>query len=440
MTPKLKNKVNNILEVYGLDKLFINSGSVFIRRIFGLVLSFIWIFLTTNLFGAETYGFVSLGQMVISFGAMFFGLGIDTAIVKLGATKTHYSNSTLHSDFLKKSLVLIFLSSLVFSILVYFFRDYIAENVFHNAKFSGYLFYISIFFFMFVLHKTTVSFLTVDGKFTKYGNFNFLFPNLLILLSVIGAYACNLPGFYIILGFLISYGVFGIILLLSYFKIPSKINQSISYQSIISLSTPMMISASFLFISNWTDTFMLGTMVSKSELGVYNVAFKLATLALIIIASVNSVLAPKISKLYSENNIDGIKREVQKATKIITFVAFPLVLILILFRSQVLSLFGAEFVIGSKTLIIISIGMLFNAMSGSVAQVLNMTNNQKKFRNFSLISALVNVVLNYFLIKKYGIEGAAVASLISNIVLNTLSVIYIKRKFGFYSFFKFKYA
>jgi O-antigen/teichoic acid export membrane protein len=181
---------------------------------------------------------------------------------------------------------------------------------------------------------------------------------------------------------------------------------------------------------------MLGAMVSKSELGVYNVAFKLASLALIIIASVNTVLAPKIAKLFSDNNIEGIKIEVQKATKLITWVAFPLVMILILFRTKILLLFGDEFVIGSQTLVIISLGMLFNAMSGSVGQVLNMTNNQKQFRNFTLISAFINVILNFYLIKSSGIKGAAIASLLSSMIINILCIIYIKRKYGFYAFFK----
>lgn len=432
-----KNKANSLLENYGLDKLFINSGSVFVRRVIGLALSFLWIFTITNLFNAETYGLVSLAQMIISFSAMLFGLGIDTAIVKLGSMKRYYSNGMLKSDFLTKSLIITLISSVLCSLILYFFRDLIAISLFNNKNFSTYLLAISFLFFLFIFHKLAISFLTVEGKFTKYGNFYFLFPNLFILIFILIIYKFQLPDFYIIIGYLFSYGIFGLILIASFFKIPTKVESKISYFSILNLSTPMMISSSFLFISNWTDTFMLGAMVSKSELGVYNVAFKLSTLALIIIASVNTVLAPKISKLYSEKNIDGIKMEVQKATKIITYIALPLVGTLILFKNQILSLFGDEFVFGGTTLVIISLGMLFSAMSGSVGLVLNMTNHQKQFRNFTIISAIVNILLNYLLIKNYGIEGAAIASLISTIILNLLCVLFIKKKFYFNSFFNF---
>ena len=431
-----KNKITTLIENYGLNKLLVNSGQVFSRRVLGLGLSFFWTFLITNFFGSETYGLVSLSQVIIGFSGMVFGLGIDVAIVKLASSNKHYYNGVFQSDFFKKSLIIVLVSALFFSVLLYLFKDLIAQDVFNNNVFTKYLLVISYLFLFFITHTIVISFLTVRGEFVKYGNFYFLFPNACILIFVLIIYLLRLPNYYIIAAYLLSYGIFGLILLFSFSKIPQKIINTISYSSILKLSTPMMISSSFLFISSWTDTFMLGVMVSKSDLGVYNIAFKLASLALIIIATVNTVLAPKISKLYSQGEIEQIKIEVRKATKIITYLALPLVGLLILFRTQILGLFGNEFVAGGMTLIIISLGMLFNAMCGSVGQILNMTNHQKQFRNFTIVSAAVNIILNYFLIKKYGIEGAAFASLISVVLINLLCLGYIKLKFNFYAFFK----
>ena len=281
-------------------------------------------------------------------------------------------------------------------------------------------------------------FLTVKGKFKKYGNFFFVFPNLLIIVSILIVYLLKLKEYYLIAGYIVSYGIFGMILLANLLKEKKILQKKINYKYILNLSTPMMISSAFLFISNWTDVFMLGAMVSESELGIYNVAFKLGTLALIVIATVNTVLSPRVSELYTQNKIDQIKIEVQKATRMITYIAFPLVFILIVFRKFILSFFGSEFVNGELALAIIALGMLINAMSGSVAVVLNMTKHQKHLRNFTLFSVLINIILNFFLIQKYGILGAAIASLISNVFLNGLGVIFIKQKLGFYTFFTLK--
>jgi O-antigen/teichoic acid export membrane protein len=63
-----------------------------------------------------------------------------------------------------------------------------------------------------------------------------------------------------------------------------------------------------------------------------------------------------------------------------------------------------------------------------------MTGNEKAFRNILTVGLIINVVLNLILIPRIGIIGAAIASAISLIVWNILSLIYIKRTFGFWTF------
>ena len=216
-----------------------------------------------------------------------------------------------------------------------------------------------------------------------------------------------------------------------------RTKKSYSYRALFSISIPMLFSAAFIFISNWTDVFMLGAMVTKAEVGIYNAAYKVATISLVIITSINTVLAPKISRLFSQNELDGIKREVIKSTKIITFLTLPIITIILIFRKAILHLFGPEFIEGELVLIILSVGLLFNAMSGSVGQILNMTKYHKELRNFTILSAIINVLLNYVLIINYGIIGAALASVISTFFLNFVCLTFIKKKLGFIAFYGF---
>ena len=106
-----------------------------------------------------------------------------------------------------------------------------------------------------------------------------------------------------------------------------------------------------------------------------------------------------------------------------------------IFSKLILSYWGNEVVAGSVTMIIVSIGVLFSAMAGNVDQILNMTENQNILRNITIVSFFVNLILSYLLIPNYGIEGAAIASLITNVVINVLCVYYIKKKLGFYTLF-----
>lgn len=436
MRLKLTSQIQKLLDNSDLEKLIKNSGSVFFRRIIGMALSFVWVFAITNFFGSKVYGLISISQVLVSFLGVFFCLGIDTALIKLGSMTMHYSNGISHSNFLRKSIGIVLLSSVLCTISVLLLKNILTFQVFKKEELSNYLSWIGVLSILFMLHKAFISFLTVEGKFNRYGNFYFLYPNIGILLFVLICYFFNYPPYFIIIGYILSYGIFGLIQLVTLIKIPLTRGISIGYREILKLSTPMMISSSFLFISSWTDVIMLGAMVSEEEVGIYNVAFKVGSLVLVIIAAVNTVLAPKISTFFESNNLDGIKKEVHKATKIISFMSLPFVVLIIIFRRQILGLFGEEFIVGEIVLIIISLGMLFNAMSGSVGQILNMTSYQKQFRNFTILSAVVNVVLNYFLITKYGIEGAAIASLASNLMINIMCLIFVKQKFDFYAFFR----
>ena len=124
-----------------------------------------------------------------------------------------------------------------------------------------------------------------------------------------------------------------------------------------------------------------------------------------------------------------------ESTKTIFWVSAPILLLLILFPSTILSMFGDEFKLAAMCLIILSIGKMFSAISGSVGTFLQMVGRQKIFQNILLVAALINIVLNSLLIPKYGIEGAAVASTASGVFWNLLMIIYIKKHFGFYTIY-----
>ena len=123
----------------------------------------------------------------------------------------------------------------------------------------------------------------------------------------------------IFLSYILGFGLLVVPLLFIFPFKHLKTEAPYSKGMLLRASYPMMFSAAFMFLSNWTDVFMLGAMVSKQEVGIYNAAYKLAILALIVINAVNTILAPKISQLYSANKLKAVQAEVQHATKLITY-------------------------------------------------------------------------------------------------------------------------
>ena len=87
-----------------------------------------------------------------------------------------------------------------------------------------------------------------------------------------------------------------------------------------------------------------------------------------------------------------------------------------------LGLFGENYILAREALLLLLGGQFFSSLCGPGAVYLNMTGKQKKLNTILILGLGINVILNLALIPAYGIEGAAVATLISMIFWNSLIV------------------
>lgn len=410
-----------------------NSGLTFALRIVGMGLGYGLAILISQLYGAGVYGRYSILVTFAQFSVMLFSLGLPVAIVKLTTEVEHFQLAPI-SNYLKKSFIILLLSGIIGSILIYSSSSLLGLNIFKDKELSIIFRYFSYFFVLIIIHNFSTQYFRGINKFMEYGLAMFIFPNILFFVFIFLFRGLNLTEeFYVFLSYILSLSIVGLVIS---FKLPLKVKtkRNYPYRSLLNLSLPILFSSAFLFISNWTDIFMLGSMVSKVEVGVYSAAYKLASMSLLIILTINIVFAPKISTLYNQKKTLQLKDEVRKTNRVMFILTLPIAVGLIVFNKFLLGLFGQEFLSGEVTLIILTIGFLFNSFSGTVAHILNMTDYQKILRNLTLSMAILNIGLNFILIPKFGITGAAVASLFSQIFLNLFAVYYVKKKLGFWAF------
>lgn len=415
-----------------LQYLVKNSGLTFVLRIGGMALGYLIAIFISKLYGADVYGRFAILITFSQFSVLLFSLGIPTAVVKLTSSTDHFQKTPL-TNYLHRSLFALIGSGIVGSLLIWLISSLLGYHLFHDTQLPTLFQYLSYFFLFLIFQNFGTQFLSGKKAFLAYGLNMFIFPNLLFFIIV---YLFRISGlkteFYVLLSYILALSVVGIYLL---FKIPlRKTSKSYAYKKLFQISLPILFSSMFLFISNWTDIFMLGSMVTKSEVGIYSAAYKLATISLIVILTVNIVISPKIAELYHQKKRNQLKSDIRKANQLMTLLTLPIVFGLILFRKFFLGLFGAEFLSGEITLILLTIGFLFNAFSGTISPILNMTDYQKIFRNLTLAMAILNIGLNYLLIPKFGINGAAFASLVSQLFLNSMAIYYIRKHLGFWAF------
>jgi O-antigen/teichoic acid export membrane protein len=438
MIKKLKHKF--VTDVHFTD-LLKGSSVAFILKIIGMGVGYLSVLFITNKYGAANYGILVLSTTVLYIFALFPKFGMDVAVVRI-IGEIREQNADLLFGTYKKIFIFVFILSIFSSILLYFLAHFIANTMIHKIFMYQYLEIISVSLI------STVGISVLAAYFQAIRNikvFVFLqtvlhqmiFISLLLLNNYLINVSDNLVLLYVIAN-IIAFFISIIITsydLSKYRLIGKTANLSMNLKEIIYIAFPMLFASSFALLMNWTDIIMLGIFTGENEVGVYASAQRMASLTGLGLIAINSIAAPKFIDFYSKKDMFGLQRIAQQSTKFIFFSSFPLLVIFFTFPEFIMGFFGDEFLKGDTTLMILTLGQFVNAASGSVGYIMQMTDNQKIYRNIIMVAALFNVALNYILIPLYGMEGAAFASVISMIFWNLSLVYIIKKRLGFLTFF-----
>jgi len=204
-----------------------------------------------------------------------------------------------------------------------------------------------------------------------------------------------------------------------------------SYKKILIFSSPLLVSGLLHYLIGKIDIFMIGYFLESTEVGIYTIALKIATLANFLLFSINSIFAPKITSLFYNNQMEKLKRLYQVLTKWIFATNLTAFFIIFVLSKDIMNIFGNDFIFGWLALILIAAGQVINAGVGSAGLINIMTGYPHSELYISSIVFILNAVLNYLLIPIYGIEGAAIASLISIGILNLLRLYILYNRLNF---------
>lgn len=435
----IKHNIAKVLNDSHFSELLKGASTTFLLKIIGLIVGYVLAVFITNRYGAYVFGQYVTALLVVEILAIFSRLGIDTSLVRFISKYIHQGTTRSISKLYYQSVTIVTLMAMLLSILLWFFSNHIAQ--FMNLD-RDLLILVSYSFIPLVLFHMNVQSIRGLKNMTSFSFFNNVSIPLgtFVVLAFCSYFLTNetLPIYAYVLSVL-SMTFFSFVVWFRFKanlpKQESNPTNFLSTNELLAISFPLLLGQSMMIIMGKVDLFMLANMTSSEQVGVYNIALKLSMLSYMGLMAVNSIAAPKFSEIHSSGDIDALKRIVQQSTKTIFWVSAPVLLVLIFFPSSILSMFGDEFKLAAMCLIILSIGKMFSAISGSVGTFLQMVGRQKIFQNILIVAALINVGLNSLLIPNYGIEGAAIASTVSGVFWNLLMIFYIKKHFGFYTIY-----
>lgn len=422
-------QIKNIL--YFIKNFFLKKGGhTFMFRFLGMVLNYVITLLITSIYGSSNYGLYAISLTILQLMVMFFSFGIPSAFVSFsGAFESENQNKGL----LLKSYLLVTILSVI-PLILFFFNVDLITNFYGKPDLKSFLQMVALSILFMVFHEINCNYFLSLKKFYWFGLTYFVFPNVLFLIFILFSKLFQLPNYCILLSYTLSVFITVVVTLFIIFRKLEFMKVTIKSKEILKRSLPMMASGFFLILLNWTDVLMLGKFESERNIGIYNAAFKIGYLTLFFVMAMGSLIIADVARFFNNNQNLELHLTVKKATQLTAILTIPLATIIIVFSEQLLFLFGSEFIEGRTALILITLGALFNALTGNVDQFLNTTGNQISVRNVMFVGFLINICLNFILIPIYGINGAAFSSLVVNVIVNTIFIIIIKKKFGFYTF------
>lgn len=176
------------------------------------------------------------------------------------------------------------------------------------------------------------------------------------------------------------------------------------------------------------DILMLGWMRPDAEVGIYNVAARFSDFTAFSLLILTPVIAPSISNLFARKETAKLQHLVSKTARANFVFAFFITTVLIMLGTLPLKLFGNEFSSGYLCMILLCGGQLITTFAGPAGNILLMTGFEKLAFYSGLAGTIINIGLNFLLIPKYGINGAALATACSLLVWNGLQAYFVFEK------------
>jgi O-antigen/teichoic acid export membrane protein len=417
-----------------------NSSFLFAGTIFDAILGLICTILIARFYSVGDYGIYSLTVFLVVFVYSLAGNGIHEANSRYIAYYRGKNDTGKIWGVVKTSFILVITSSLLFTIGLYLLSDVIAISVFNMPE-------LAIMFRIFIL---SIPFWTITSfiisTFRGYESvkpkvyFTFLSVQILKVLFFVYVIINRLSLAFVFWGFLaavvITFCISSVYFYQVFYKKLSITTSSPWYfHKIFSFAWPLLFSGLAWFLISGLDKIMLGILTTEREVGYYNAATPIARYLIFFYTAIVFVFQPIASRLYAQDKTDELKTNYQVLTKWLLTVAFPFILVLLLFPETVISIFyGGKYVIASTALQLMTIGIMVFLILSLSREVLAIYGKTRIIFYFTAVGAFLNIILNLFFIPMYGISGAALATMITFIFINGMIGYYCYRETGIHPF------
>lgn len=394
------------------------TASLIVGNLSGLFLTVI----LARILKPEQFGIYSLTLSICSLALAFADLGIDGAVVRY--TAYHIGKGNLEKVrghfryFLKIKFILAFVVS---AMLILFSRTF--ASFFGDGKLT----LPFVFAGLVVLSASFTDLLNAffvglqEFKYSLLRQICYEFSRwvLILPLSILFLAPGAVAGYS--LAHLIAGIVLFIVLLRRYNNLVFGRAESVDEKVLSYIGLVTIAGLSGIIYAN-IDSIMIGYLLTPTDVGYYKAAYTIV-FAIAGLLSIGNVFLPIFTQLEGKN----LNLVLNRLAKYTSVVIFPLVFILLYFSEEIIRvIYGAEYLNATSAMFLLSFVLIPSAF-GYLGLVFLAKELPQYPAYIKILSMILNVILNYFLILAMGIKGAALATVISRF-FSEISIIILLHK------------
>jgi len=369
-------------------------------------IAFITTIYLARVISPEGFGILGYATAFVSYFLLFIDFGFDVISVKEIANDksviSKYINNIISFRILLASAIF-----LVLSVVVLFINETLIIKL--ALLITGLNLFVQSFATEFVFQAT---------EKINYLSIKVVVKNIIILILVL-IFVKSISDVLVVVGIsILANLIMSIWLFKKYTKLFAKFTWSIDRAFLKSLfleSFPLIISSFMITIYYNLDMVMLGNIKTQTEVGIYNAAYKIFMIGLIPLAAIVRIFLPSLSKV---DNKDELKNTILNYGIMLLLTGIMIAIPIFLLSSEIIGLiYGHEYVGSVIPLTILALNILVISVNVFLGNPLTVWGKQKQYSVAITFGAIVNILLNLIFIPKYSYNGAALATLMSEVVV-----------------------
>jgi O-antigen/teichoic acid export membrane protein len=405
----------------------------------GRLLGFIGDIAAARILGPVTFGLYAIGWTILRILNFITPIGLDKGVIYFAAP--HWKkNNPLVRAVIDRSTSLTLLSGSVFGGIFFLGAPFLASSIFHKPELTYIFRWFSLSFplsssLAVIISATKI---TLNMKYSVWiqdvgqpvAGLLFLFLFYLMGHRLLGVLASDLASFTVAL-------TLAVIVLRRLFpgigSTPSAVIPT--SKTLLAFSIPAALAGVFTPFLIWIDRLFVGFFRSSWETGIYQAVSQTSVIFAVILVAFNAIVTPMITPIHQSGNIKLLEELYRTSTKWGFYFSLPVFLWLCVFSRGILSaVFGASYDWGWPALVVLACGQLVNVGTGAVGPLLTMTGHQKRWSILCGGALLVNILLNWSLVPRWGIIGAACGTAFSLSSLFLVGVLQIRKVVGIWPY------